>query len=476
MWQPILMICGYFISILGIAMLFPIALEFYYQGNNCPIFANSAIVAIFIGFSLFLSNRGTIKEINIKQAYLITSTSWISAGIIASLPFLFYGLSPIDALFEGYSGITSTGISTISNIEKLPKSLLLWRSILNVVGGVGIVIFATALLPFLGIGGMQLFQRENSDTNEKFMPKISYMAKRIIGVYITLITLCLLSLKLAGMDWFDSICHALSTVSTSGSSTHNTSIAFYNNVQIEAIITLFMFLGACPLAFLYNFFISGHIGELRSGQVYAFIKILALYTLIMWGWLSINNFYDPIQSLRYALFQVVSLTSSTGYSSANYLQWGSFASTAIIIFSLTGGCSGSTSGSIKIFRWQVIIAQLKRALVITTEPNRLYPLKVGKINVSNSAASSVFIFFVAYFFSIAILTSLVSLCGVDFLPSLSIVINCITNAGAEIESITNQNYGQFSDTIKLILTFTMLLGRLEILTILVMMCKNFWQR
>lgn len=474
MWQPVLMICGYFISVLGIAMFIPAALDLYHQNDNWSIFVSSSVVAMFIGFSLYLSNRGKIKDMSIRQAYLLTALSWTSVGFLASLPFIFNGMSFTDALFEGFSGITTTGATVAPDIEKLPKSILLWRAVLNGLGGVGIVIFATALLPFLGIGGMQLFQRENSDVNEKFMPKISYMAKRIILVYVSLIALCLISLKIAGMSWFDAFCHSLSTVSTSGSSTRNASVAAFNSASIEWIIALFMFLGACPLAFFYNLAATRQFGQLRSGQVGAFIKILLLYIIIMWGWLSFNDIYTPLTALRYAVFEVVSLTSSTGYASAHYLQWGAFAATAALIFTLTGGCSGSTSGSVKIFRWQVIIAQLKRALITTTEPNRMLPLKIGKINVSSQAASSVVTFFMAYFFSIVILTTVVSLCGVDFLTAFSAVINCITNVGCTL--IDNSSYADFSNTVKIILSFTMLLGRLEILTVLVLLCKNFWQR
>ena len=221
-----------------------------------------------------------------------------------------------------------------------------------------------------------------------------------------------------------------------------------------------MFLGACPLAFFYNLVATHQFGQLRSGQVGAFIKILILYVAIMWGWLSYNNIYTPLDALRQAVFTVVSLTSSTGYASSNYLNWGAFAATAALIFTLTGGCSGSTSGSVKIFRWQVVIAQLKRALITTTEPNRMLPLKVGKISVSSTAANSVVIFFMAYFFSIAVLTTLVSICGVDFLTAFSAVINCITNVGCTLAK--DMSYADFSDTVKVILSFTMLLGRLSL--------------
>ena len=203
-------------SVLGIAMLFPAFLDMYYTGVNWSIFLSSSIVTMFIGLSLFLANRGKIKDISLQQAYLLTVLSWSSVALLASLPFVFYGTSWADAIFEASSGISTTGASIYANVEALPKSILLWRALLSGMGGVGIVIFAIAMLPFLGIGGMQIFQRENSDVNEKFMPKISYIAKRIIGVYLVLMVVCAVSLIVAGMEWFDAICHTLTTISTGG--------------------------------------------------------------------------------------------------------------------------------------------------------------------------------------------------------------------------------------------------------------------
>lgn len=476
MWQAVLMICGYFISVLGAAMLLPAAVDIYYGGHIWSSFVNSSIIAVFIGVSLYLSNRGEIKDMSIRQAYLLTVLSWSSVAILAALPFVFYGVKPIDAIVEGFSGITTTGISTFGDIEKLPKAILFWRAVLNGLGGVGIVIFATALLPFLGIGGMQLFQRENSDVNEKFMPKISYMAKRIIVVYLTLIVLCLLSLHYVGMGWFEAMCHAMSTISTSGASTRNNSIAAFDSAKIEWVMSLFMFLGACPLAFYYNLVATRRFGQLRSGQVGAFVKILVIYILVMWSYLHFSGIEEGGNALRKAVFDVVSLASSTGYAADNYWQWGAFAATATVIFTLTGGCSGSTSGSVKIFRWQVIIAQLKRAIITITEPNRMVPLKVGKINVSTAIGNSVMVFFAAYFFSIVVLTIAVSLCGVEFSSALGMVLACITNVGSIISEAGVHGYAGYSDEIKAILSFAMLMGRLEIMTVLVLFTKNFWVR
>lgn len=477
MWQPVLMICGYFISVLGIAMLLPAALDIYYSGLNWSIFINASIVSVFIGLSLFLANRGKIKDISIQQAYLLTVISWVSVTLLAALPFIFYGTHWTDAVFEAASGISTTGATIYGNVEALPHSVLLWRALLNGMGGVGIVIFAIAMLPFLGIGGMQIFQRENSDVNEKFMPKISYIAKRIIAVYSFLLIACLLSLKMAGMGWFDALCHALSTISTGGFSTKNTSVGYFNDASVDWIITLFMFLGAVPLTLYHSLLATKDIHSLRSTQVAAFIKVLLIYIGFMSIWLMYNHIYEPFDALRYAAFNVISIVTSTGFSSANWLNWGAFTATAFIVFALTGGCTGSTSGGVKIFRWQIVIAQLKRAFVTTTEPNRLMPLKVGSTTVSYNVANSIFVFFIAYAFSVAGIGLAVALSGVDFATAFGATIACITNSGPGISQNIGPagNFGGLGDSVKLILAFTMILGRLEVLTILVLFSKNFWR-
>ena len=477
MWQPVLMICGYFISVLGIAMLFPAALDIYDTKVNWSIFITSSIVSMFVGLSLFLANRGKIKDLSIQQAYLITVTSWFSVTILAALPFVFYGTSWSDAIFEAASGISTTGSSIYANVEALPRSILLWRALLNGMGGVGIVIFAIAMLPFLGIGGMQIFQRENSDVNEKFMPKISYIAKRIIIVYLVLMSGCILALKIAGMGWFDAVCHALATVSTGGLSTKNNSIEYFNSASIEWVIVLFMSLGALPLTWYHSLFFTKNIHSLRSTQVAAFVKVLVVYIALITLWLIWNGVYSPFEALRYAAFNVTSIVTSTGFSSANWLSWGAFAATAFVIFALTGGCSGSTAGGIKIFRWQVVIAQLKRTFITTTEPNRLLPLKVGNSTIGYDVANSVFVFCIAYAFSVAIITALIAITGVDFMTAFGATISCITNSGPGISDNIGPagNFANLSAVVKNILAFTMLLGRLEVLTILVLFSKNFWR-
>ncbi len=477
MWQPVLMISGYFISVLGLAMLIPATVDIYYTHINWSYFITSAIVALFIGVSLFLANNHKIKNISLQQGYLLTCCSWFSAAILASIPFMLYGTDTADAIFEAASGISTTGATIYTDVEALPRSLLLWRAILHGLGGVGIVIFAIALLPFLGVGGMQIFQRENSDVNEKFMPKISYIAKRIIVVYSILMLSCLISLKLSGMNWFDATCQAISTIATGGFSTKNSSIAAFNSPKIEWVIVLFMFLGAIPLTFYHSLLVTKNIYSLRSSQVGVFVRILLIYILGVTFLLWLNKTYDFFTALRMAAFNIISIVTSTGFVTTNYLNWGVWASALFVVFALTGGCTGSTSGSIKIFRWQVVWAQIKKSFISTTEPNRMVPIMVGRTAISPQIAYSVLIFLAVYSFSVAILTILISLNGVDFVTAFSSVIACMTNSGPGIGKIIGPsgNYSSLSDTVKYILSFAMIVGRLEVMTVLVVFTKNFWK-
>lgn len=479
MWQPVLMINGYLISVLGLAMLIPAFVDMYDTRKTWSLFITSSIVALFVGLSLFLGNRTKIERITLKQGYLLTTISWVSLTLLASLPFMMFNTTPgfANALFEAMSGLSTTGATVITDIEIQPKAVLLWRSILNGLGGIGIVMFAVALLPFLGIGGMQIFQRENSDINDKFMPKFNYIAKRIMVVYFVLTVLCVVSLYLVGMNWFEAANYAMSAIATGGFATKNASIGFYDSVGIEMVLSLFMYLGALPMTFYIMLVQNKDLHSFRTAQVGAFTKILALYILGTALWLTYNGTYDFWQSMRYSVFNIISITTSTGFASTDYMKWGPLAGTIFIIFAMTGGCTGSTAGSVKIFRWQVVLAYLKRSLTVATEPNRVVPIKIGSLTTDGSIISSVFVFLSAFMATLVVMSVLVALTGLDFETAFSAVVACVTNSGPGIGPIVGPsgNYSSLSDFAKYILVLAMLLGRLEVLTVVVIFTKSFWR-
>lgn len=477
MWQPVFMISGYILGILGLIMLIPAGLDFWEYEKIWSPFVPSAMVTIFFGFSLFLSNYTKVEKISLKQAYLVTVVSWCAVGVFASLPFLFSNshYEFVDVFFETVSGVTGTGATIISDVESLPQAILLWRSILNFLGGLGIVIFAVALLPFLGIGGMRIFQRENSDSNDKFMPKFSYIAKRIVWVYTILAILCTAALYFCGMDLFDAVNHAMSAIGTGGFSTKNNSIEAFDSFSIECVIMFFMLSGSLPLTFYILLFRRGAAN--KNDQVSMFLKMVFICGLFVSIYLFATSDYTLGQSLRYSFFSVISVMTTTGLSSVNFVEWGVWTSAVFMLLSLSGGCTGSTSGSIKTFRWQLVYAYLHKYMLSMVEPNRIIPLKVGNINPSQNVVTSVFVYVFSFIISMLLIGVIVSLNGVDFSTSLAASVACMTNVGVGSVEILGPsgNYAFFAAPVKYILCFAMLLGRLEVITVMVIFTKSFWR-
>ncbi len=477
MWQPVFMISGYILGILGLIMLIPAGLDFWKYEKIWSPFVPSAMVTIFFGFSLFLSNYTKVEKISLKQAYLVTVVSWCVVGVFATLPFLFSNshYEFVDVFFETVSGVTGTGATIISDVESLPQAILLWRSILNFLGGLGIVIFAVALLPFLGIGGMRIFQRENSDSNDKFMPKFSYIAKRIVWVYTILAILCTAALYFCGMDLFDAVNHAMSAIGTGGFSTKNNSIEAFDSFSIECVIMFFMLSGSLPLTFYILLFRRGAAN--KNDQVSMFLKMVFICGLFVSIYLFATSDYTLGQSLRYSFFSVISVMTTTGLSSVNFVEWGVWTSAVFMLLSLSGGCTGSTSGSIKTFRWQLVYAYLHKYMLSMVEPNRIIPLKVGNINPSQNVVTSVFVYVFSFIISMLLIGVAISLNGVDFSTSLAASVACMTNVGVGSVEILGPsgNYAFFAAPVKYILCFAMLLGRLEVITVMVIFTKSFWR-
>ena len=477
MWQSTFMISGYILCILGLVMLIPAGFDLSETLEFDTPFFMSALVTMFFGIVFFLSNYTKIERITLRQGYLVTGISWVVVCLFSSIPFVLHQSVPsvVDAIFEATSGITGTGATIMTDVESLPRSILLWRSLLNYIGGLGVVIFAVALLPFLGIGGMQIFQHENSDSNDKFMPKFSYIAKRIVLVYLTLLGIASGVLFICGMGWFDAINHAMSAIGTGGFSTKNASVGAFDSPLIESAIVLFMFCGALPMTFY--ILLWRRMEADRNRQVKTFLQILGWLCLIFCSYFYFVSDYSLLEVVRYGVFTVVSVVTTTGLSSADYTMWGNWTIAAVLFLSMIGGCTGSTSGSIKILRWQVVYAFLHKYLISAIDTHRVIPLKIGSINMSEKVAMSVFVYMFSFVVSLVILTVIVSACGIDFKTAIAAVSSCITNVGVGSVNVIGPsgNYAFFTNGIKGILSFAMLLGRLEIITILVLFSKSFWR-
>ena len=462
--------------ILGIFMFIPIIFQFIYSEIDSSFFGAS-IVTIVFGTLFFLSNLDHDKKLTLQQAFLLTALSWLSIAIFGSLPFIFSDLnfSFINAFFESMSGITTTGSTVISNLNEMPKSILLWRAILQWLGGIGIIIMAITLMPIMNVGGMQLFKISNNDSSEKILPKSKEIALRLIYIYTLLTFFCGLTYKIFGMNLFDSLTHSMTTIATGGFSNYNESIGFFNSVSIEISAMIFIILGSLPFI-AYIKFISGDKKILFNDiQIRTFFKIIIFSIIILSIYLMISSSKEF--NFRSVIFNIISILTGTGYVNAEFDTWGSFTLILFLLLMFIGGCAGSTTCGVKIFRIQIlylfIINQLKKIIY----PKGVFVLKYDKNPIDNKFISSIISFIYMYLLIFFVLTALLSLTGLDFVTSISGAATSISNVGPGLGSIIGPN-GDFStlpDSSKWILSFGMILGRLELFAILVLFLPSFWR-
>ena len=462
--------------ILGIFMLIPVIVQFFYKEIDSSFFGAS-IVTIIFGTLFFLSNLDHEKKLNLQQAFLLTSLSWLSIAIFGSLPFIFSSIefSFTNAFFESMSGITTTGSTIISNLENMPRGILFWRAILQWLGGIGIIVMAITLMPIMNVGGMQLFKISNNDSSEKILPKSKEIALRLIYIYSGLTALCALSYKILGMNTFDCVTHSMTTIATGGFSNYNESIGFFNSISIEISAMIFIILGSLPFI-VYIKFLSGNKKIFFSDiQIKTFLKIIFISIIILSIYLTINN--STQLNLRTIFFNVISILTGTGYVNAQFDSWGGFPLILFLGLMFIGGCAGSTTCGIKIFRIQIlysfVINQLKKIIY----PKGIFVLKYDQNPIDNKFISSIISFIFMYFVIFFLITALLSLTGLDFITSISGAATSISNVGPGLGSIIgpNGNFSSLPDVSKWILTLGMILGRLELFAILVLFLPSFWR-
>jgi trk system potassium uptake protein TrkH len=462
--------------ILGVFMFIPIIFQFIYSEIDSSFFGASLVTIIF-GTLFFLSNLDHDKKLTLQQAFLLTTLSWLSIAVFGSLPFIFSDLnfSFVNAFFESMSGITTTGSTIISNLDEMPKSILLWRAILQWLGGIGIIIMAITLMPIMNVGGMQLFKISNNDSSEKILPKSKEIALRLIYIYTSLTLLCGLTYKAFGMSFFDSLTHSMTTIATGGFSNYNESIGFFNSVSIEISAMIFIILGSLPFI-AYIKFISGDKKIIFNDvQIKTFFKIIIVSIIILSIYLIISGAANL--NLRSVFFNVISILTGTGYVNAEFDTWGSFTLILFLGLMFIGGCAGSTTCGIKIFRIQILYLFVSNQLKKIIYPKGVFILKYDQNPIDNKFISSIISFIYMYLVIFFILTALLSLTGLDFVTSISGAATSISNVGPGLGSIIGPN-GDFStlpDISKWILTVGMILGRLELFAILVLFLPSFWR-
>ena len=462
--------------ILGIFMLIPIIVQFFYNEIDSSFFGAS-IVTIIFGTLFFLSNLDHDKKLSLQQAFLLTSLSWLSIAIFGSLPFIFSSIefSFTNAFFESMSGITTTGSTIISNLESMPKGILLWRALLQWLGGIGIIVMAITLMPIMNVGGMQLFKISNNDSSEKILPKSKEIALRLIYIYSGLTLLCAISYKFLGMNFFDSLTHSMTTIATGGFSNYNDSIGYFDSFAIEISAMIFIILGSLPFIAYIKFLNGDKKIFFTDVQIKTFLKIIVFSILIISLYLIINN--STQLNFRTVFFNIISILTGTGYVNGQFDNWGSFPLILFLGLMFIGGCAGSTTCGIKIFRIQILYSFILNQLKKIIYPKGIFVIKYDQNPVDNKFIASIISFIYLYLVIFFMITALLSLTGLNFITAISGAATSISNVGPGLGSIIgpNGNFSSLPDLSKWILTLGMILGRLELFAILVLFLPSFWR-
>ncbi len=477
--KTVFFLIGILLVVLGVFMLVPYFIQITYNENSHS-FVSSSFVTIFIGILFILSNLDKEFKLTLRQTFLFSTLAWVMVAIFGSLPFI---LSPkeftfSDAFFESMSGITTTGATIITDLDKSPKSILLWRAIMQWLGGIGIVVMAITILPLLKVGGMQLFKMEGPDSTEKILPRTIEVAAIIISTYLILTFLCGFFYWSFGMSIFDSISHAMTTIATGGFSTHNDSIGYFKNSNIELIASIFIILGSIPFISYLKFAQGNKNIFFQDVQIKGLIQLLLLSILIMFIYLLFIGYESSLlEKIRISSFNVISILSGTGYVTDDFGLWGKFSLIFFLFLMFVGGCAGSTACGIKIFRLQMLFIFLKNQIKKLVYPNSIIISKYNDQKISDQFINSVIVFIFSFLFIFFIIALLLSISGLDFLTSVSGAASAISNVGPGLGEMIgpNGNYKAIPDVSKWILSVGMLLGRLELFAVLVLFFPSFWR-
>ncbi len=465
--------------ILGLSMIVPILTQFFYNQLDSG-FISSGLVTIVFGILFFLANLDHDKKLNLPQAFLLTALSWLSIAIFGSLPFIFsdMNLSFTDSFFESMSGITTTGSTIITNLNETPKAILLWRAMLQWLGGIGIIVMAITLMPIMNIGGMQLFVISTNTTPEKILPKSKEISIRLIFIYTSLTMVCALFYKIFGMSFFDSIVHSMTTIATGGFSNYNESIGYFNSSLIEFTSIIFILLGSIPFITYIKYLNGDKKIFLNDAQIRTFLKIIIFSILLLFFFLSLKNQSIFETNIRAIIFNVISILTGTGYVTQNFSDWGNFPLIYFLILMFIGGCAGSTACGVKIFRVQILFQFVSNQLKKIIYPRGIFNIKYENNNVNEKFMASIISFIFLYILIFFIIAALLSMDGLNFITAISAAATSISNVGPGLGDIIgpNGNFSQLSDFSKWILSAGMILGRLELFAVLVLFIPSFWRK
>lgn len=471
-------VTGFFCLNLAVAMLLPMAIDIYDGNPDWQAFFASAIFVGVLSLLVIVTTRGRRATFSLRFGFLLVNVLWVATTIVSALPFMLSGLhaSLADAVFESVSGLTTTGSTVLSGLDSMPRGLLMWRSVTQWLGGIGIIAMGVLLFPFLQVGGMQFYRMESSVQSDKPVAKFAEFSRALVLIYVVITLANIVCYMFAGMDLFDAVNHAMTTISTGGYSTHDKSMAYFGR-PVHVVAMVFMFIGAMPFVVFLRALVSKDIRKAYDPQITGLLVIFALFTLLLTGSAMLFSHVGAGEVALDALFNVISVVTTTGFVSADYSQWGPLAIAAIVVATFLGGAAGSTAGGVKTYRLIILFQSLRVALKELLYPHGVFVVRYDGRKVTDRAVRSITLFLAMYVVILLVMTMALAATGLDLETSLSGSLTALTNTGPGIGSVIGPvgNFATLSDPAKWVLSLGMLAGRLEIMTVLVLTTPAFWR-
>jgi trk system potassium uptake protein TrkH len=462
-------------------MLIPAAVDLYYGNRDWQVFAFSALLLGGLALAVTLATQGRPPQVTTRFGFLLVNLLWLTLAVAGAVPFVMssLGMSLTDAFFESVSGITTTGSTVINGLDHAPPGILIWRSLLSFMGGLGVIALGLFLLPFLNIGGVSYFKIESSDIQDRPFERFQTFTISLIGIYSALVFLCAVCYTAAGMEGFHAVNHAMSTVATGGFSTHDTSFLRYaDNPAILWTGTVFMFVGSLPFSIMILFAVRGRLDALQDPQIRVFAGYTIVFAIALAVYLRVHRDMDFFDALTHATFNILSVISTAGFASDDYTRWGPFAVACIFVATFLGGCSGSTTGGIKAYRFLILFELMANGLRRLIYPNTVLPVRYGDRPVPDDMQRAVVLFIACFLVLWGITTVLLGAAGLDFVTAVTGALTSLTNVGPGLGDTIGPlgNFSGLPDAAKWVCAAAMLLGRLEILAVLVIFTPTFWRR
>ncbi len=470
---------GFLMMFLAVSMLLPIPFSIYYGETDYIALLGSAGLTFLCGF---LVHRYTQieQDLRAKEGFAVVTFGWLIFSLFGSLPFILSGAmsSFTNAFFETISGFTATGSTILTDIESLPVGILFWRSLTHWIGGMGIIVLSLAILPFLGVGGMQLFKAEvPGPTADKLTPRVTETAKILWGVYVLLTVIETGLLMLGGQSLYEALCHAFGTVATAGYSTRNASIGAYQSAYIDYVIIIFMFFAGTNFSLHYRFLRGDFLAYFRNSEFMAYLGIVSLASLIIGLDVYFNHYQDVAKTVQDTLFQVLAIITTTGYSTADYEQWAVSSQFVLFVLMFIGGCAGSTSGGMKVIRIYILVKLILSEITHLLHPRAVVPIRLGKAVVSRDVVASVMGYFAVFMAIFGLGVFVMSLMGLDLVTAFGAVAANLANIGPGIGEVgPTDNYAHIPTVGKWILSACMLMGRLDIFTVIILFSPSYWRK